>query len=278
VALVIWLATDPPTAPLFTSGDRAAKTASQQAAPARGPEGATAGQDTPLESGDEVAQLRAALRVARAERDEARRELMERGGRREPSHPASVASGPAPELPSASTPAPTGLGAQTQAPVLADMAPPRLAPVTPRQMPLPAATINSGPLLKAPKVPGSDSHQFAGFWFFAKTVDPNRSRNLYYPEFIEATLTEQSGSIHGRYRSRYQIVDRAISPDVNFEFNGSPNNGTIACSWSGPGGARGQLTLRLTGENAMKVEWTASEMGSIQGLASGTATLTRRIE
>jgi hypothetical protein len=124
----------------------------------------------------------------------------------------------------------------------------------------------------------SEAQKFAGFWYFARPVGGNRSNGLYYPEFIEATLTEQNGTIHGRYRSRYQILDRAISPDVNFEFNGTPTGGAMVCSWAGPGGAKGQLTLRMTGDNDMKVDWSASEVGSVQGLASGTATLTRRLE
>jgi hypothetical protein len=65
---------------------------------------------------------------------------------------------------------------------------------------------------------------------------------------------------------------------VNFEFSGTPGDGTIVCSWTGQGGAKGQLTLRMVGENDMKVDWTASDIGSVQGLASGTATLTRRLE
>jgi hypothetical protein len=129
-----------------------------------------------------------------------------------------------------------------------------------------------------PKLPGSDPHQFAGFWFFARTSQIQHQQNVYPPEFIEATITEQNGIVHGKYRSRYRIVDRAISPDVNFEFTGAPSDGAISCVWVGQGGARGQLTIRMTGENDLKVDWTASEIGSVQGLASGTATLTRRLE
>ena len=84
--------------------------------------------------------------------------------------------------------------------------------------------------------------------------------------------------IHGRYRSRYRIVDRAISPDVNFEFTGTSNGTTLTTPWTGLGGAKGQLVLSLVGENSLKFDWTATELGSGQGLTSGTATLTRRIE
>ncbi len=106
----------------------------------------------------------------------------------------------------------------------------------------------------------------------------NKNTSLYPPEFIEATVTEQNGVVRGRYRSRYLIVDRAISPDVNFEFSGTPNGATVSCPWSGPGGSRGELTLRMTTDHTLEIEWTASELGSIQGLVSGTAHLTRRVE
>jgi len=124
---------------------------------------------------------------------------------------------------------------------------------------------------------GADPHQFAGFWFFAPGGE-RTNKNLYPPQFIEAVLTEHNGVVHGKYRSRYRIVDRAISPDVNFEFTGTPAGTGLTAAWSGLGGARGQATLIMTGENSIKFDWTASELGSMQGLASGTATLTRRVE
>ena len=48
--------------------------------------------------------------------------------------------------------------------------------------------------------------------------------------------------------------------------------------WTGAAGAKGELTLKLTSENSMRIDWTASELGTQQGLHSGTAVLTRRIE
>jgi hypothetical protein len=266
VAVVIWIATDSPPAPVLTATDRVSAAGKTSVAVTSAPASESpAVSSVPLSSDPlEVAQLRAALHAARGERDEARRELNELKDRLEA---AQTPAQPPPQtsLTSAST-------------TMADPAPPHLnaAPLRPVVAAPPAAT--PGPSLRNPKLPGSDAHQFAGFWFFAKGSQANRNKSLYYPEFIEATLTEQNGVVHGKYRSRYQIVDRAISPDVNFEFSGSPSSGAITCSWTGQGGAKGQLTLHMTGENDMKVDWTASEIGSILGLASGTATLTRRVE
>jgi hypothetical protein len=131
-----------------------------------------------------------------------------------------------------------------------------------------------------PRVERPANRQLAGFWFYAKPPDgqTNKNQTLYPPEYIEATITEEAGVIHGRYRSRFQIVDRAISPDVNFTFTGTRNGSQCNCQWTGAGGAKGELTLRLTSDSLMRVDWSASELGTQQGLISGTAVLTRRIE
>jgi len=123
------------------------------------------------------------------------------------------------------------------------------------------------------------NRKLAGFWFYARPPEgqQNKDRSLYLPEYIEATITEENGTIHGRYRSRFLIADRAIPPDVNFTFSGTPNGTQCNCTWTGAGGAKGDLTLKLTGENSLKVDWIASQLGSL-GLGSGTAILTRKID
>lgn len=124
------------------------------------------------------------------------------------------------------------------------------------------------------------ARRLTGFWFYVKprAGQNNKNRTLYPPEYIEATLTEENGRLYGRYRSRFQIVDRAIFPDVNFTFSGVPNGSSLTSPWIGPGGARGELTLKLMADNKLQVDWTATELGSQQGLVSGTALLTRRID
>jgi curved DNA-binding protein CbpA len=131
-----------------------------------------------------------------------------------------------------------------------------------------------------PRIERPAAQRFAGFWFYAVPPEgqTNKNQTLYVPEYIEATVTEENGLIRGRYRSRFVIADRAISPDVNFTFSGTAGAAQCNCQWTGAGGARGDLTLKLTSENSMRVDWVASELGSQQGLGSGTAVLTRRIE
>jgi len=124
------------------------------------------------------------------------------------------------------------------------------------------------------------NRHLAGFWFYTKPArgQQNINQALYPPEYIEASITEENGVLRGKYRSRFVIADRAISPDVNFSFSGTVNGPTITCPWTGAGGARGEVTLTLLPNNSMRVDWTASAMGNQQGLSSGTAVLTRRIE
>ena len=220
------------------------------------PRDASASLDSELEN------LRSDLRRMRAERDAARseatrlKEMLDTGN----DHPLAVngtAIAPAPALPAM------------------DQIPAFKTPL------LPSRTQSGLSAMPAPRgssrQPGSDAHQFAGFWFFAPTSE-RTNKNLYPPQFIEAILTEHNGVVHGKYRSRYQIVDRAISPDVNFEFTGSTAGATLTTPWVGFGGAKGQVVLSLIGENSLKFDWKAVDLGSAQGLSSGTATLTRRVE
>jgi curved DNA-binding protein CbpA len=131
-----------------------------------------------------------------------------------------------------------------------------------------------------PRVERPANRQMAGFWFYTKPPDGQTNKNptLYPPEYIEATITEEGGAVHGRSRSRFLIVDRAISPEVNFTFSGNRNGLQCNCQWTGAGGAKGELILKLTSDNSMRIDWSASELGTQQGLISGTAVLTRRIE
>ena len=123
------------------------------------------------------------------------------------------------------------------------------------------------------------SAQFAGSWVYAKTSGSAVSsggKAQYPPEFIEVTMTEVDGALHGQYRSRYQVLDHAISPDVNFDFSGKPVGSSLSCPWRGPGGARGRLTVRLLPASTVEIAWNATELGSQQWLMNGTAMLVRK--
>jgi curved DNA-binding protein CbpA len=219
----------------------------------------------------QIAQLKGELKSAFAERDQARHELAKLRGEREPSGT---------ETPGADlartfdfTPPPSAASADALA----------AKPVTPAPLTSTAKPAGSAPLVvggaPAQRPAHTPNRHLAGFWFYAVPPEgqQNKNRSLYVPEYIEATISEDSGAVNGRYRSRFVISDRAIPPDVNFTFTGTLNGTQCSCEWTGGGGARCTVTLKLTGENSMKVDWAATELGGL-GLASGTAILTRKIE
>ncbi|MBI3665917.1 MAG: J domain-containing protein [Acidobacteria bacterium] len=120
---------------------------------------------------------------------------------------------------------------------------------------------------------------FGGIWFYAGADRGKPAETLYPPEYIELVILEQASVLRGRYWARYQISDRAISPEVAFQFEGQPpSQNSARFPWSAGGGAKGELQLKLLSENSMEVNWWATCFGKGMGLASGTAVLIRRQE
>jgi hypothetical protein len=250
VIALVWLSWDNPGVIQQQVSERAPRKSSVNAAP---PASASV---------DEVVRLRTELRAVELERDLAVRELTRLR---------------APAVKPLSTWVPPEPVRLAPSPVMAAVAVAETPPPAPAAAPVVIPHFSRGPSQAASK---AALRPFAGFWFYAKETGSQRDRTsaLYPPEFIETTITEQNGMVRGKYRSRYRIADRAISPDVIFEFAGMATGSTVVCPWTGPGGSRGELTLRMAGENGLKVDWTATDLGSMQGLITGTATLTRRID
>ena len=194
---------------------------------------------------------------------------------------------------------------QARAPVVAAQAPPAVAlkeqpPLTPRgrrrpfrspvpegpgPSPLPALTAWAPPPAWEPApfaarwpldtaaASPPRSTGLAGAWLYAPAEPAPRRELVYPPEYIELRITEEPGTIFGRYRARYIIPDRAISPEVNFHFEGAADAETYL--WSGPGGASGEVRLKRLAADSLEVTWRATELGKHLGLASGTAVLSR---
>jgi hypothetical protein len=116
----------------------------------------------------------------------------------------------------------------------------------------------------------------AGRWLFVASSSTKHSG--YPPDYIELSLTENAGVLHGRYQARYRVSDRAISPNVSFRFDGRTASDGGMLPWNGAGGAKGEVTLRLLPTGNLEVDWVAHQLGQEQGLISGTATLVRKIE
>jgi hypothetical protein len=84
--------------------------------------------------------------------------------------------------------------------------------------------------------------------------------------------------VSGRYKARYRVTDRAISPNVTFEFEGRAGESDARLPWTGPSGAHGEVTLHLLTTGALEVTWVVSQLGGELGLISGTATLVRKMD
>jgi hypothetical protein len=137
---------------------------------------------------------------------------------------------------------------------------------TPEAPKLPEMT-TPAPIIRSP---------FAGFWVFPPMREENKDKTLYLPEFIEASIVERDGVLKGKYRSRYRIRDRAVSPNVNFVFEGRANGTAARLPWRGEGGSRGEVVIKMVSDHSMEVVWTATELGQSLALKSGTAVLMRR--
>jgi DnaJ domain len=157
----------------------------------------------------------------------------------------------------------------TPVPQIVPMAPPVGEPlhVTAPALPVPAEM----PAKIAPK-------RFGGYWAYVRDKNFPRDAGRYPPQFIEASIEERDGSIHGKYKARYYVFDRPISPNVNFEFEGKPDGNSAKLPWRGEGGSQGQLEINLISANEMEMIWHATDLGESLGLVSGTAILMRRPE
>jgi len=209
----------------------------------------------------QLAQLHRRLEVLEAERDAARAQL--RSSRMAISDPAGRPAREQTSSPPPLIPAPPEISGSAAA----------VAPSPSARVPAPSPFIPAAEAGRA-----SAASRFAGTWFYAPPKVAPSAKTLYPPEYIEAVIVEEAGLLRGRYYARYRVTDRAISPEVIFQFEGWPGKDAAVLEWSGGGGARGEVRLKLISENSMEVNWSATELGSSPGLAAGTAVLIRRIE
>lgn len=221
-------------------------------------------KDTPVQS--TIDDLRQQLRTANGQRDDALRMLNQARQETSTRHPEPQPTAHANTVKPSEVRRTLDLGST----------PPRALP-QPSAMELPPSlpgALTAAPLTIA--VPAR-SH-LAGQWLWTKPRASNRDKTLYPPEFIETTIVEQNGSLHGRYRARYQVADRAISPNVNFEFDGKASGAAAQLAFLGEGGARGEVRIKLISDNSIEVKWSASDLGKSLGLSAGTAVLVRKTE
>jgi curved DNA-binding protein CbpA len=155
------------------------------------------------------------------------------------------------------------------------------APQNPVEVQAVAAPQPEPPTFASPQLPVPEPahvfrNRYAGFWAYPHEKNFQRQTGQYPPQFIEASISEHDGSIHGKYRARYYVSDRPISPNVNFEFDGKPEGDGAKLPWHGEGGSQGLVEIKLLSGDEMELIWKATDFGQVLGLASGTAVLMRR--
>ncbi|MCC7236727.1 MAG: J domain-containing protein [Bryobacterales bacterium] len=168
---------------------------------------------------------------------------------------------------------------------------PALAPVGPRPAvpppviaPLEIAVSITGALPPPPAFtpaaasPGPPPARLAheGLWIYPETSKLASKQIGYLPEFIELAIRYTNGFLKGRFTARYRVANQPISPEVQFRFEGAPLDSGASYSWSGNGGARGQVRLHSIGDHQLQVTWHTTQPGPEARLVSGSALLVRR--
>ena len=201
---------------------------------------------------DELAALRGQLLAANSDRERLEKQMAARNADRKAPDPANltpvppVAPQPAPEI---------SLPSVLPTPAV----PPRTEP----------------PAAAAPKLIATAA-RWAGSWAYRQARTENRNNALFPPEFIEAVITEDKGRIRGQYHARFKVAGASISPDVDFRFEGKVSGPAGKLPWTGPGGAKGEVQLRLISDTTIEIVWAATSLGKSMGLASGEAVLNRK--
>ena len=252
--LILWLATREPVSPAVYPRSGQGDTA---AAPLAPPSTATAQKSRGERwRDDEISRLRAELSAVNADRERLAKQIAmmesERGERKfQPPASPQKARITVPEVQN-----PGSLAAAHSMP---------FPPIAPLEVALPAV---------AP--PPAPKSKWAGSWQYVPAPADRRRAALFPPEFIETVIVEDNGRLHGQYHARFKVGSAKISPDVNYRFEGTIAGWSGRLTWSGSGGANGEVQLHLVSESSLEVTWSADYLGTSMGLASGTAVLSRR--
>lgn len=124
--------------------------------------------------------------------------------------------------------------------------------------------------------PSPKVSSFAGRWLYTPQLADSAERGMYSAIYVELSLIEHAGELTGDYRARYNVPDRAVSPEVTFKIRGSPGAATSGeFAWLSGDNAKGQVEMTLRGPNVLYVSWWTTEFGRRATLGSGTAVLIR---
>ena len=143
-----------------------------------------------------------------------------------------------------------------------------IAPTAPGVAPKNADPSPPPPILKAQSV------SVSGKWLYVPRTDDLKT-SLYPPEYIELRINNRAGFLRGRYYGKYRVSDRAISSEINFQFEGRQGEAVSILPWAGNNGSKGEMRLKRLSDESIEVNWITTTFGQTNTLASGTAVLYR---
>jgi hypothetical protein len=132
-------------------------------------------------------------------------------------------------------------------------------------------------ILNGPQWPLTGSSHFAGVWTIPQskfTAVPS----AFTPEAVDLIMTERGGVLQGRYRARYPSMGLPEPLMVRFYFEGRCQDDMANAMWTGEGGSKGEIQLKLTSDNTLQLVWSVTEQASQTGPATGTVALVRKRE
>ncbi len=152
---------------------------------------------------------------------------------------------------------------------------PAPAPAAAEPPPVASVKIEAALPVEPEKQPPVRPRALAGTWMLSAQPGSNSPPGRYAAEYIELQITEKDNLLWGRYRARYKVPDRAISPEVQFFFEGA-STGDTRYTWRGDAGSAGEIQLRLLSDATLSLNWFTNQFGQGLKLASGSAVLVRR--
>jgi curved DNA-binding protein CbpA len=120
----------------------------------------------------------------------------------------------------------------------------------------------------------SEEPRFAGNWLYTPQAGETTDPGAYPAVYAELLLAEENGDLVGRYRAKYKVGDKPISPEVVLRIRArAPLGKQVRAEWSSGNGAKGVLEMTLRRPGLMSVAWWTTEFGRQQQLTSGGAVL-----
>ena len=121
--------------------------------------------------------------------------------------------------------------------------------------------------------PPARAGRFSGVWVLPKLT---ASPSAFTPEAVDLILNEQQGTVQGRFRARYPGMGTPEAPMVRFYLEGKSQGSVANATWSGEGGGKGEIQMKLASEDALQLVWSTTQPGKQSGPDSGTVALVRK--